>query len=54
MLHEICLKFELSKTISLMLKWVYKEDDNVYEILLGKLGQFTSLNFRQLDSVPDF
>jgi|9_EtaG_2_1085328.scaffolds.fasta_scaffold44943_2 hypothetical protein len=37
-----------------MLKWTYEEDDKIYEILLGKLGQFTSLNIRQLESVPDF
>lgn len=37
-----------------MMKWTYEEGDHVYEILLGKLGQFTSLNIRQLDNLPDF
>lgn len=37
-----------------MLKWTYKENGKLYEILLGKLGQFTSLNIRQLEAIPDF
>ncbi len=37
-----------------MKKWSYQEGNHIYEILLGKLGQFTSLNIRQLDNLPDF
>lgn len=37
-----------------MLKWTHKENGKLYEILLGKLGQFTSLNIRQLEDIPDF
>lgn len=37
-----------------MMKWTQEEGDHIYEILLGKLGQFTSLNIRQLDTLLDF
>lgn len=37
-----------------MKRWTHKEGDNIYEILLGKLGQYTSINIRQLEALPEF